>query len=89
MNIQSSISLLPYNTFHINCIAKHFADIHTQQDFLDLLETPERKSAEKRFFLGGGSNILFTQTTFDGLVIHNAILGKELREAEDSVYVKV
>lgn len=89
MNVQTNISLLPYNTFHIDCIARYFAEIDTIQDFLDLLTTPEWTTNNKKFFLGGGSNILFTEPTFDGLVIRNNIRWKEIREAEDGVYVKV
>lgn len=89
MQIQANISLLPYNTFHIDCITDHFADVHTSQDFLDLLTTPEWTTARKKLFLGGGSNILLTEPAFHGLVIRNNILWKEIREAEDGVYVKV
>jgi UDP-N-acetylmuramate dehydrogenase len=44
---------------------------------------------KQKMILGGGSNVLFTQD-FDGVILHNQILGKELiKEDDEHVWVKV
>lgn len=87
MNIQSDISLLNYNTFHIDAQTKFFAEIRTINEFRELQKTPVYRE-NKSLILGGGSNILFTRN-FDGLTIKNAIKGIErLREDANYFYVK-
>jgi UDP-N-acetylmuramate dehydrogenase len=79
--IQSNISLKNYNTFGININAKYFTIINKIEDLLIIL--PELKK-QTFLFLGGGSNILFTKD-FDGLVIINNILGKNLDIKENNI----
>ncbi len=82
--IQENISLLPYNTFRIDCRAKYFAKFSSQQELSSFLSF----SYEKLLLLGGGSNILFTQN-FDGLVLKNEMKGIEkIAEDDDFIYVK-
>lgn len=47
--------------------AKLFVEITSEADFLELLDSPERKN-NTHIFLGTGANILFTQDV-DGLVV--------------------
>lgn len=90
MNIQHQFSLKDYNTFHINCEAALFVDITTPSDLVNLLFTTERKTTKKKLFLWGWSNMLLTEEQFDGLVIHNAIFGKEIvSDTPREVYMKV
>ncbi len=90
MQIEKDFSLKNYNTFHIECKAKYFAHIVSASDFIDLLKSPERKMAKKILFIGGGSNMLFTKDTFDGLVIHSEIMGKEITSDNDNeIFLKV
>lgn len=87
MNLQSNISLRPFNTFGIDVLARYFIEIHSVEDFLGVL-TDKKLSGEKKLVLGGGSNILFTKN-FDGLVIHNSIPGiSVVSETETEVIVK-
>ena len=88
MQLTENISLKPFNTFGIDVSAKYFCEIHSVQDYLELLDD-KKLSAEKQMILGGGSNILFTKN-FDGLVIRNAIPGIELiSETDTDVIIKV
>lgn len=83
MIIQENISLLPYNTFHINVSAKQFASFKNADELQELLAVNSTP-----LILGGGSNILFTKN-FDGLVLKNDIPGIEtVHEDADHVYVK-
>ena len=67
MKIQENISLKNYNTFGVEAKAHYFAEVH---DLHELKYDTEFAKINhiKILFLGGGSNLLFTQD-FDGLVI--------------------
>lgn len=86
MQIQSDISLKPYNTFGINQKAAKFCVLESKQDLLDLIQTDNFKN-RPHLILGGGSNVLFTKD-FPGLVIKNDIKGIEKIE-EDRNHVKI
>ena len=76
MEFQNNISLKNQNTFGINVSCRLFYIIQSQQDISDLIHSDEFKN-NKNLILGGGSNVLFTKD-FDGLVIKNKIIGKEI-----------
>ncbi len=84
MQITQNQPLRAYNTFHIPAVAKYFIEINSEEEFQQLLETPEYKTSP-RLILGGGSNVLFTRN-YNGLVIRNNIPGKQLLNADDQYY---
>ncbi|HWB62160.1 MAG TPA: UDP-N-acetylmuramate dehydrogenase [Chitinophagales bacterium] len=73
MQVEKNKSLKPYNTFGIEATAKLYIEIHSNDDFSEILGDAKLKGEEK-LILGGGSNILFTQN-FNGLVIRNCLPG--------------
>jgi UDP-N-acetylmuramate dehydrogenase len=73
MEILNDHSLKNYNTFGIDVKAKYFADISSVDELKHILLHKEI-SADKKFILGGGSNVLFVNN-FDGLIIKNSIPG--------------
>lgn len=86
MRIETNKSLLPYNTFRIDVKAKYFVEVSSKEDMLELISTEEFKT-NKRFVLGGGSNLLLTKD-FDGIVIRLGIKGIKVCEEGDDVYVE-
>lgn len=85
MEIQSNFSLKNYNTFGIEAKAKQFVAVHSVAELKTILE--ENKN-EKKFVLGGGSNMLLTKD-IDALVIHIDLKGKKIiKEDEDFVWVE-
>ncbi len=78
MNVQSKISLRPYNTFGIDAQAEAFVEIFSTDDLLRVLFHNHLPI----FVLGGGSNVLFTQDV-EGLVLKNSIKGIEILEEND------
>lgn len=68
MVIEQNFSLRKYNTFALDVGAKYYVEINNEQDVLDFLNSGNFTS-EKRFILGGGSNVLFLDD-FDGVVIN-------------------
>jgi UDP-N-acetylmuramate dehydrogenase len=90
MQIQENISLRPFNTFHIEAKARHFATFSNVEELKDLLTAFKQSPIAKQqlLILGGGSNILLTHD-FDGWVLKNEIMGiEELHEDEEFVYVR-
>jgi UDP-N-acetylmuramate dehydrogenase len=74
-------SLQPFNTFGIDVNAKYFCSLNSHAQLSELVQTDLFRN-ERRIFLGGGSNVLFTKD-FDGVVIHNAIQGIETHDETD------
>jgi len=85
MEIQSNFSLKKYNTFGIEASAKQFVAVHSIAELKTVLA--ENKN-EKKFILGGGSNMLLTKD-IDALVIHIDLKGKKItKEDDDFVWVE-
>ncbi|WP_412463687.1 UDP-N-acetylmuramate dehydrogenase [Flavobacterium mekongense] len=85
MQIQSNFSLKSFNTFGIEAKAKSFVAVHSLEDLKTVLA---EHAAEKKFILGGGSNMLLTQD-IDALVIHIDLKGKRiLKEDDDFVWIE-
>jgi len=74
LQIQSNVDLLPYNTFHVSCIADHFVIVRSVTDIQELLKTDTYQKTNDKLILGGGSNMLLARDRFPGLVIKNEIL---------------
>jgi UDP-N-acetylmuramate dehydrogenase len=85
MQIQADFSLKKHNTFGIEAKAKQFIAVHSLGDLRTVLaENPK----EKKFILGGGSNMLLTKD-IDALVIHIDLKGKKIvDENDDFVWVE-
>jgi len=85
MEIQTNFSLKNYNTFGIEAKAKQFVAVHNLDELTTVLQ--ENKS-NKKFILGGGSNMLLTKD-IESLVIYIDLKGKKIiQENEDFVWVE-
>ncbi|TRX04629.1 UDP-N-acetylmuramate dehydrogenase [Flavobacterium gawalongense] len=85
MEILHNFSLKKYNTFSIEAKAKQFVAVHSAADLKTILQ--ENKS-QRKFILGGGSNMLLTKD-IDALVIHIDLKGKKIiAENDDFVWVE-
>src|SRR5690349_13160781 len=85
MQIQSNFSLKNYNTFGIEAKARQFVAVHSVEELKRVLSANKN---EKKFILGGGSNMLLTKD-IDALVIHIDLKGKEvIKEDDDFVWVE-
>jgi UDP-N-acetylmuramate dehydrogenase len=67
-SILRNVSLKKYNTFKIGCLSKFFAEPKNAEEILELLALC-RKFKIPYFILGRGSNVLFSDEGFDGLII--------------------
>lgn len=73
MIIQENFSLQAYNTFGVAAKAHFFTEVNTLDELKDTIVFSKEKQLPL-LFLGGGSNILFTQD-FGGLVIQMNLKG--------------
>lgn len=68
MKIKRNVLLKSYTTFQIGGQAKYFFKAKTKKDLIEILKWARQKGLPF-FILGGGSNILFSDKGFDGLVV--------------------
>lgn len=85
MELAENISLLPYNTFHIDAKAKIFAEYESVEELRGLL----RSSVNNEILhIGSGSNLLFTGD-YDGIILHSAMRSvRVLHEDAEHVFVE-
>jgi len=76
--IEENRSLAPLTTFNVGGPARYFVSVRSEDAFLDALAFSKNRDIPI-FILGGGSNILVSDSGFDGLVIHNRITGVSSR----------
>jgi UDP-N-acetylmuramate dehydrogenase len=76
MEFLEHVPLAPYTTFKIGGPARWFAEAATEADILEAVEVA-RSRGLPLFPLGGGSNLLVSDTGFSGLVLHIALKGIE------------
>lgn len=71
MNIQKNVPLKNYSNYKMGGLAAFFVEIEKPEDIKEI----NIKDFKKVFVMGAGTNILISENGFDGLVIHNKILG--------------
>ena len=85
--ISSNFSLKDYNTFNIDAKSDKFISINSEGELIDFLS--QHKGEENIFFLGGGSNVLFSKD-YNGTIIHISIKGKRIiEELDDKIIIEV
>ena len=86
MKIHENFSLKNHNTFGVDVTARYFVEVSSVGDLTEALHYAKTQSLAT-LFLGGGSNILFTQD-FDGMVIQLNLKGiSEESTSENEVFV--
>lgn len=87
MNFQENVSLLGFNTFKIGGNAKYFCVVKTIEELKEAVIFAEENKL-LFFILGGGSNTLFSDEDFGGLIIKMEMSGREVeRESDDAIYL--
>ena len=82
MKFLENIPLAPYTSFGIGGPAKFFCEAANKKELAEALYWAKGKSMPV-FVLGSGSNILVSDTGFQGLVIKNQITGLNIEPAGD------
>ncbi|KAJ9491077.1 hypothetical protein VN97_g2183 [Penicillium thymicola] len=78
---EENISLQCYNTFRIQVIARYVVRI--QNASLNELVQSSLFQIHRHMILGGGSNLLFVERSYDGVVLKNEIPGIEPISRDD------
>lgn len=74
MNIERDVNLAPFTTFGIGGPARFFVTAETEDHVAEAFEFASRNKLEL-FVLGGGSNVLISDTGFNGLVLQIGLKG--------------
>lgn len=83
MTFDTDVPLAPFTTFQIGGNARYMAYAHTVEDIYEALAFAQAHTL-RVYVLGGGSNTLFDDSGFDGLVLKIEIPGIErIDNAED------
>lgn len=69
MNIQTSVPLAPLTTIKLGGNAQEYISCKTNQDIISALTYAQEKNLPVHI-LGGGSNTIFSDSGFSGIVIH-------------------
>jgi UDP-N-acetylmuramate dehydrogenase len=88
MNILQNVSLAAYSTMGLGGSAKYLVEITSRGEVREALDWARAK-ALATVMIGGGSNIIWQDTGFPGLVMIDKILGYDLRvdNTTDDVYL--
>lgn len=76
-------NLKSYTSFGIDALANEFVVVTTLTELKEALQLP----IYPKLILGGGSNLLFCEN-YDGLVIRICLVGIEVKETDDYIYVE-
>jgi UDP-N-acetylmuramate dehydrogenase len=68
LEVKKEVSLAKYTTFRIGGPAKFFVEVLNESELIEALKYAKNNSLNF-FILGGGSNVLFNDNGFDGIVI--------------------
>jgi UDP-N-acetylmuramate dehydrogenase len=74
MQLQQNVPLADYTTMRIGGPARYFTQVSTKEELTEALYHARTHKLPVKV-VGGGSNIIFSDKGFPGLVIHNAIGG--------------
>ncbi|MCA9324942.1 UDP-N-acetylmuramate dehydrogenase [Candidatus Saccharibacteria bacterium] len=83
MDIRENVSLRDYSTMRLGGNARYLLEIHERQQMAEAVSWAKLQSLPF-IVIGGGSNIFWQDTGFDGLVIVNKILKYEDFAEDDS-----
>jgi UDP-N-acetylmuramate dehydrogenase len=81
------VYLNEYTTFRVGGVARYFFVVKTIQDIREAVSFAKGKDIPF-FILGGGSNILFGDDGFEGVVIKNEISGLSAKKVGKQVFIE-
>lgn len=83
--VENGVNLKPYNTFGLPCVAQTLVRIRSEADVKRVVNDRELGPARK-FILGGGSNLVFTQD-IKSVVLKVEIPGIRLLETRNDAWI--
>lgn len=86
--LREQVRLAPFTTLGIGGPARYFSEIASDSALAEGVAWARKRSLPL-FVLGGGSNVVISDSGFPGLVLHMNIRGIDAREEGDRVLIKV
>jgi UDP-N-acetylmuramate dehydrogenase len=88
MNIEENVSLAAYSTMRLGGLARYLADVTSEQQLEELVRWAKSGNLPV-IMVGRGSNIVWKDEGFQGLVLVNKIMGRQvLAEDNHSMTIK-
>jgi UDP-N-acetylmuramate dehydrogenase len=84
MNPKNDVSLKNHSTMALGGNAKYFVEISSKEQ-LESAVTWAKGNEEPFIVIGGGSNIVWKDEGFSGLVIENSIKGLDIIKTESRI----
>ncbi len=84
MKYLEKISLKNYSTMRLGGNARYLCEVHSEDDLLQALDFAQKKSLMIKV-IGEGSNIIWSEHGYDGLVIVNKILKFDINGTEVTI----
>lgn len=84
MNFLENISLKKYSTMRLGGTARYLCEVHSEDDLLEALKFAQQNSLLFKA-IGEGSNLIWSEKGFDGLVIVIQILGFNIDGAKVTI----
>jgi UDP-N-acetylmuramate dehydrogenase len=89
MNIQTDVPLKDYSTMRLGGTVKYLTEIQSRSEIEEAVNWAIEHQAHP-LMIGGGSNIVWRDEGFDGLLLINRIMGYEEQPEDDqNVYITV
>ncbi len=79
MEVLENVPLSEHTTLRLGGVARFFVSVYSVSELRDAI-TFAKKNSLPIYILGSGSNVLFNDDGWNGLVIHMNILGREYEE---------
>jgi UDP-N-acetylmuramate dehydrogenase len=83
MHLVENKPLASFTTLGVGGPARYFLEAHSEAEILESTAWAQQRSIPL-FVLGGGSNLVVSDKGFDGLVLHIALSGIEIIEADSA-----
>ncbi len=88
MDIHENVSLTAYSTMGLGGTAAHLAEVHSHEELEATLNWARERNLPV-LMVGGGSNIVWSDDGFAGLVLVNRMQGFEIRETGGGTEVNI
>src|SRR3989339_1996750 len=79
MEVLENVSLAEHTTLHLGGVARFFISVHSVEELREAVSFAQNNEYPI-YILGGGSNVLFSDSGWIGVVIHMALLGRSYDE---------
>jgi UDP-N-acetylmuramate dehydrogenase len=89
MDIRQNVSLKDYSTMRLGGAAAYLVDVHNRTEVPQAVEWAETRGLPV-MMIGGGSNIIWRDEGFPGLIVVNKIMGyEEMQEDEENYFLTI